>query len=454
MATPTYQGSTYKPMTPKPKEARAPPEPAAEAANDDAMLGQELGPLPVLQEDLIEDDPGTSFLPPTTVEENADPLAPPPTMETNSASQGRAQSPRAEDAGRPHSPRAEGAGVMQEEDLGGHQAEVDNRSEDGDSEFAAPEEATPLGHIAKKIIAPTPMAPCPEEDVLTNCPPPSSTGGAPSVYDLKSKASFDPNVLWADEEFKAWMKTLNMGQKMRVQERLVIRAAVERSEHAIQALSTVADKNDSAWLPTWEAAAQWSLGWFQETEFAPYLRHLGFEAQSDQKWTALPNNSGISLHVQLLNHVKMAGHTWYQVNCQLKRSAGRGDLSWPAPRRLVQLRLDLHDRCKHMLGSAEYTRLFGETRFAKYGAPPGTTARLRAWLDKLCSLINNGEVPPGVAAVALAFFQAPIPEGVDQPTSMAALRYAGDSDSNLGGPSATPSLQGDSHYGGIRGDFL
>lgn len=445
-------------MTPKPREARALPSPHLQVPDDDddAMLGQQLGPLAALQEDA--EDPGHSFLPPPpTMGDVADPAPPPPTLQANNALQGMSHTPRIEDVGRPPSPRAE----QQRQDLRapppGARPEVDNYSEDG--EFDTPEEATPLGHIAKKMIAPAPMTPCPEDDILTNNPPPSSTGGAPSIYDLKSKSSFEPSALWDDEEFKAWMKTLSMGQKMRVQERLVIRAAVERAEQAIHALSSVEDKSDSAWLPTWEAAAQWSLGWFQEAEFSPYLRHLGFEVETNEKWSALPHNSGISLHIELLSHVQMAGHTWYQVNCQLKRSAGRGDMAWPAPRRLVQLRLDLHDRIKYILGS-DYARLFGETRFAKYGAPPGTTARLRAWLDKLTNLINNGEVSPGVAAVALAFFQAPSIDGEQQQQPLAgALRQTGDSDSNLGGPSATPSVQGDSnyggsHYGGLRNDFL
>merc|ERR1711972_393479 len=109
----------------------------------------------------------------------------------------------------------------------------------------------------------------------------------------------------------------------------------------------------------------------------------------------------------------------------------RIDTEWHAPRRLTQLRVDLHDRVKALM-AADYSKLFGNVHFAKYGAPPGTTGRPTAWLDKLADLINNGKATPIIAALTLAFLQAPLPEGALQPFS-SDLRNYGDNYSNMGG---------------------
>merc|ERR1712048_47404 len=105
----------------------------------------------------------------------------------------------------------------------------------------------------------------------------------------------------------------------------------------------------------------------------------------------------------------MAGHKWYQVHCTIKRR-DMPYTRWTAPRRMVQVRGDLHDRVKEMLGE-NYDTLFEESQLDSRGAPGthtgGATVRLGSWLVKLANMITNGEVPPSVAALTLLFFQAP-----------------------------------------------
>merc|ERR1712139_299304 len=102
-----------------------------------------------------------------------------------------------------------------------------------------------------------------------------------------------------------------------------------------------------------------------------------------------------------------AGHTWYNIRCKLSGVRNtNGHLEWVSPRRLVQLRQHLHHRVKEVL-AASYDDHFQNTRFAKTGGPPGTTARLRAWFETLAHCINNGIAPPSVATHTFAFLLTP-----------------------------------------------
>lgn len=143
--------------------------------------------------------------------------------------------------------------------------------------------------------------------------------------------------------------------------------------------------------------------------------------------------AGPQLALTMLGHEECGGHTWYMIECHVKgltepamvlRYDASGErppagfreaeleLRWRAPRRLLHLRESLHDPLKLTLGTS-YTSLFGSAPFARAGAPPGTTARLAAWLNKLAQLINKEALPAGLLSRTLLFFHGPpLPEQV------------------------------------------
>merc|ERR1712113_320634 len=74
------------------------------------------------------------------------------------------------------------------------------------------------------------------------------------------------------------------------------------------------------------------------------------------------------------------------------------------------MREALHDFIKKELGDSYHSH-FGETPFAKHGAPAGTTARLRAWLAKLSELINQRNASPQIVTRTIMFFRPPTDSG-------------------------------------------
>jgi len=183
----------------------------------------------------------------------------------------------------------------------------------------------------------------------------------------------------------------------------------------------------------WEAAASWMLS--SSTEAAdfvvPYLDIWGYAAESVEVWqAATPPVPRLALELASKAeggsaHEEHCGHTWYTVDCHVSCLAEAGlllegplpenaeslsleerEMKWRAPRRLAQIRECLHDPIKACLGDG-YAKHFGETPFAKIGAPRGTTARLAAWLSKLAELVNEGALPPSLVARTLVFLRGP-----------------------------------------------
>jgi len=66
-------------------------------------------------------------------------------------------------------------------------------------------------------------------------------------------------------------------------------------------------------------------------------------------------------------------HTWYLIECSMTLKPTGEVVSWIAPRRLVQLRVGLHDVLKELLDapssrkSGSYSEHFGKTPFASHG---------------------------------------------------------------------------------------
>lgn len=225
----------------------------------------------------------------------------------------------------------------------------------------------------------------------------------------------------------------NLTQRMRMLEIRDRELILFRTNEAIKAISRSREPHD---FTVWEAAGAWSLTKIYSGQEAPYLGAYGFEVEDKAKWRTPPPLAGPRFEVKLDKHEKEGGHTWYLVSCALIPPTGTSleRVDWPAPRRLVQLRLDLHDRVKEWLGP-EYPKLFGTSPFAKYGGPPGTTARLVAWLANLCKAINSGAVTPAIATLTLAFFQAPPPPNMPRPPDpvATAVRFQDGDDAAAGG---------------------
>lgn len=232
----------------------------------------------------------------------------------------------------------------------------------------------------------------------------------------------------------------------------------------------------------WEAAAKWTqegnfeyfLEKLEADKVVSYLNCFGYPASSlvgavgrkcvgwrDTDRSSWPRISfSIGGFQDSGSHEEHAGCTWYMVDCVLgplplasQRNNGpyvlsvedeaslqttgenRQQLAWRSPRRLVHLREALHDFIKEMLKD-EYTDHFGETPFAKHGAPKGTTARLRAWLDKLADLINFRGVSPEIVMRTLVFLRPPTFLREVRDSRDATVLTNGDVSANV--PCATP----------------
>eukprot|EP01062_Namystynia_karyoxenos_P063405 TRINITY_DN56207_c0_g1_i1.p3 TRINITY_DN56207_c0_g1~~TRINITY_DN56207_c0_g1_i1.p3 ORF type:complete len:237 (+),score=37.05 TRINITY_DN56207_c0_g1_i1:117-827(+) len=125
--------------------------------------------------------------------------------------------------------------------------------------------------------------------------------------------------------------------------------------------------------------------------------------ERDDLQAAPASAAAVPSSVTVAGHHEHGGHTLYHLVC-----TGLSDERWVLPRRLADIRSQLHGPVKEALG-AEYPRIFHTTRFAQYGGIPGTTERLNAWLRTLFAAIRGGRLQGrGLAAVA-AFLARPPP---------------------------------------------
>jgi len=155
---------------------------------------------------------------------------------------------------------------------------------------------------------------------------------------------------------------------------------------------------------TWREASEWTIDdstLFSEATWGDSdsqgLRYLhSFGVTRDQ--------FNLQMSVNVNSHEEHSSHTWYMIQCSLSGGkVGVTPLSWNSPRRLCQLR-GLHDYVSGHL--TEYNRHFKDTQFVLPMAPPGTTARLQKWLQRLVGLLTEAKLPVSVAAAVLDFFQA------------------------------------------------
>lgn len=175
---------------------------------------------------------------------------------------------------------------------------------------------------------------------------------------------------------------------------------------AVQALTTIGREFDHGAVAenTWWEASEWTMddsALFTEVHWddseGQALRYLHpFGVKRDQ--------FNLQMSAEVHSHEEYSGHTWYMIQCSLSGgNLGGTPLLWTSPRRLCQLR-GLYDYVKEHL--TEYNRHFEDTQFVLPMAPPGTTARLQKWLQRLVHLLTEAKLPNSVAAAILDFFQA------------------------------------------------
>jgi len=282
--------------------------------------------------------------------------------------------------------------------------------------FDVPEEATPMTNA--RAAAPK------SKDCVVATHPPSE---APTLLSRDYHG-----LCFNSENLEERMQGLTVFDKVGVQANIAITGALRQAEDAIRALSVPEEHEDD----TWELAAEWELGPLVENDNCRFLLIYGFKLADAHHWKEVPFASGPHLDLSVEEHVLRAGHNWYNVKCKMSGLPDGMCIEWMAPRRLAQLRLDLHDRVKDLFGVIAYEEKFQNSRFAKFGGPTGTTARLNAWLGVLASIINNGVAKPSVATVALVFLAAPLPEVIEPPTlETGFLRHVSDTNSFLDNPS-------------------
>eukprot|EP00930_Biecheleria_cincta_P069072 TRINITY_DN56863_c0_g1_i1.p1 TRINITY_DN56863_c0_g1~~TRINITY_DN56863_c0_g1_i1.p1 ORF type:complete len:347 (-),score=63.69 TRINITY_DN56863_c0_g1_i1:365-1342(-) len=208
-------------------------------------------------------------------------------------------------------------------------------------------------------------------------------------------------------------ETVDEGTRLakQVLESLAEKEAIEEEIHkqkfAMMSLTLLPSTPDDA---LWQSAALWTLDRTFLDQDVGHLQSFGFPVASTREWEK-GSGSGPKIQLEVEGHEERAGHTWYFVTCRLQDSDEAKWQVWTAPRRLQQLRCDLHDRLKNYDCDEEetYYNIFGETPFARIGGVPGTSARLMAWLRSLARAISTLQVSPAVVAYTLLFFHAPLP---------------------------------------------
>lgn len=168
----------------------------------------------------------------------------------------------------------------------------------------------------------------------------------------------------------------------------------------------------------WQRASDWNVkdlradsltSYSGERLFPTFLQQLGITVADGH--LVFPAGTGLQIELQLDSHEEHVGSTWYLVHCSLCGCASTSEPQrWQTPRRLCQLR-ELHDAVKRHMPT--YPEEFADSPFAHSLAPPGTTARLSAWLTTLARLMNERKLGPESFALVLEFFQAEISEQIE-----------------------------------------
>lgn len=163
----------------------------------------------------------------------------------------------------------------------------------------------------------------------------------------------------------------------------------------------------------WGATA--ALATVAEPGHGRYLALFGLEADGDSSWSArhlerVRQGSQPCLEIEVASSEEAEHHTWYLLRCALSclPRGRRCRAEWSCRRRLMHLRVGLHDPVKDAMGPEAYGRFFGGTPFASHGGFwTSTLARLQDWCRVLARCINEAAVPPAGFAATLRLLGAP-----------------------------------------------
>eukprot|EP00747_Dinoflagellata_sp_TGD_P213287 gnl/TRDRNA2_/TRDRNA2_86262_c0_seq6.p1 gnl/TRDRNA2_/TRDRNA2_86262_c0~~gnl/TRDRNA2_/TRDRNA2_86262_c0_seq6.p1 ORF type:complete len:228 (-),score=24.04 gnl/TRDRNA2_/TRDRNA2_86262_c0_seq6:237-920(-) len=136
-----------------------------------------------------------------------------------------------------------------------------------------------------------------------------------------------------------------------------------------------------------------------------YLARIGYVPGSVASDDAPGRAASHVLTISVEGHEEVNSCTLYIMKCKF---GGAADEMWFCKKRLCDLREELHDHVKEILGEA-YPEHFGETPFARFGGLPGTTDRLRGWMESLARCMNAGMLNTSSCAFVLRFLSTPIP---------------------------------------------
>ncbi|CAE7561910.1 unnamed protein product [Symbiodinium natans] len=135
------------------------------------------------------------------------------------------------------------------------------------------------------------------------------------------------------------------------------------------ALRAVTDSLGPHSPSVWKSAAGCIVEHFVQQERL-FLELYGYRVLTNRTWADAPIAGQTPiLNLKTAQHIEQAGYTWYIISCELVlfKAGMRDVLKWEAPRRLAQLRGDLHDRVKYSMELTEYKALFEEAPFAHAG---------------------------------------------------------------------------------------
>jgi len=123
-----------------------------------------------------------------------------------------------------------------------------------------------------------------------------------------------------------------------------------------------------------------------------------------------PSKDSRQLSITVTGHEEKCRCTYYQMKCELRgpNDRDRSFPSWHCEMRLCEIRDEIFDKLVEALGDEAYEVLFSEAPFALRGGLPGTTARLKDWMDAFAACFNGGHLESQFCAHCLGQIQAPV----------------------------------------------
>lgn len=213
----------------------------------------------------------------------------------------------------------------------------------------------------------------------------------------------------------------------------------EQEEVRVEAVKSIRDTHWSIPRPWLNYSEAPPLDPEARGQVPKFLESYGYDAVSPEEWGAMPNlcRGGPRFSLNVDGHSELNGHTFYHIRCGINAHCRSLQMEWTVQRQLVQVRTDLHEVAKGLLGKT-YGEAFQDAPFARRGAPSGTTGRLKKWLGSLATCVNAGAAPPLLVAQVLFFLRPPLREGAASPAAGASPRGPAEEEAAAAGGAAEP----------------